>query len=159
MSIYIYIYIIYSNVLSISVEDMYATMILRNPISNIKMGIKIENIKQQYELNQETNLKAVNLLFENFIRTGEELPKIPDTGKSEPLDSFMLPQYFLSCLPFALFNKFGDKKTGWEGFDNINELFLQLLDSNSVYNTHSVGILYIPPQRNIYNIYIYNIYI
>ncbi len=99
----------------------------------------------------------MNSLFEAFQHSGEEeLPKIPNTGNSQALQAFMLPQYFLSCLPFSLFNKFNDLKTGWEGFDHINDLFLQLLDSNSVFNTHTVGVLYIPPESIYIYIYIFS---
>ncbi len=128
---------------------------VRNAVSGLVLRYQLNNSPQLAPQSASHNLAALTEL-----QAGLEETKVASRSSPEALakpkrdadaEAAFKPEYVVSRLPFVLYNPMHERLPGWEPVEVTTDAqkMLQELDALPVHNTHTVGVIYIPPSRNV----------
>ncbi len=129
------------SVVRISVEGKRSNVCIRNIVGCAETRVELDQTLARAPVPAKDNLRALHALAE-----GVRPETLPTPERARELDPAINPEYLLSTLPFALYNRTNEKLAGWEPLDAGPDVqgLVESLDEVPAYCTHNVGVVYIP---------------
>ena len=138
------VWILDDQILHISAKENLAQIVLRNIVSKVSFKLEVDYILDNSLKDHEQNYFEL----EQLLTTNS----IPDVSAKSDTKIMLTPEYVISLLPESIQRRFNERIFNWNPIKvtpKIKEL-LNMLDSYSIYNLHTISVLYLNKDCNLH---------